>query len=81
MLIYLVKYDKGGDEFYDLILVFYKLVWGSLFDGVLYWYCCILVGGGDLFYVVRCLLVIVIEDIGNVDLWVMEVVFNVWDIF
>lgn len=66
-----VSYDNKGDIFYDLIFVFYKLVRGLDLDVVLYWYVRILDGGGDVFYVGRCLFVIVLEDIGNVDLRVM----------
>lgn len=51
--------------------MFYKLVRGLDFDVVLYWYVCILNGGGDVLYVVCRLLVIVLEDIGNVDFCVM----------
>ena len=77
----LAKYDKGGDEFYDLISAFHKSVRGSSPDGALYWYCRILAGGGDPLYVARRLLAIATEDIGNADPRAMEVALNAWDIF
>ena len=78
---HLAKYDKGGDEFYDLISAFHKSVRGSSPDGALYWYCRILAGGGDPLYVARRLLAIATEDIGNADPRAMEVALNAWDIF
>lgn len=39
-------------------------------DVVLYWLMCMLDGGCDLFYLVCCLICMVIEDIGLVDLCV-----------
>ena len=78
---HLAKYDKGGDEFYDLISAFHKSVRGSSPDGALYWYCRILAGGGDPLYVARRLLAIATEDIGNADPRAMEVALNAWNIF
>ena len=78
---HLAKYDKGGDEFYDLISAFHKSVRGSSPDGALYWYCRILAGGGDPLYVARRLLAIATEDIGNADPRAMEVALHAWDIF
>jgi len=75
------KYDKGGDEFYDLISAFHKSVRGSAPDAALYWYCRILAGGGDPLYVARRLLAIATEDIGNADPRAMQVALNAWDIF
>ncbi|WP_193331820.1 replication-associated recombination protein A [Pseudoalteromonas ulvae] len=78
---HLAKYDKGGDEFYDLISAFHKSVRGSAPDAALYWYCRILAGGGDPLYVARRLLAIATEDIGNADPRAMQVALNAWDIF
>lgn len=78
---HIAKYDKGGDEYYDLISAFHKSVRGSSPDGALYWYCRILAGGGDPLYVARRLLAIATEDIGNADPRAMQVALNAWDIF
>ena len=78
---HLAKYDKGGDEFYDLISAFHKSVRGSSPDGALYWYCRILAGGGDPLYVARRLLAIATEDIGNADPRALQIALNAWDTF
>ncbi len=78
---HLAKYDKGGDEFYDLISAFHKSVRGSAPDAALYWYCRIIAGGGDPLYVARRLLAIATEDIGNADPRAMQVALNAWDIY
>lgn len=64
-------FDNKGDIWYDLIFVVYKLICGLNFDVVLYWFVRMIVVGCDLFYIVCRLLVIVLEDVGNVDLCVM----------
>lgn len=75
------SYDKGGDQFYDMISAFHKSVRGSSPDGALYWYARMLNAGCDPLYVARRLLAIVSEDIGNADPRAMQVALNAWDIF
>ncbi len=75
------QYDKGGDQFYDLISAFHKSVRGSSPDGALYWYARILNSGGDPLYVARRLLAIASEDIGNADPRALQICLNAWDIF
>lgn len=75
---WVVKYDKLGDEYYNLILVLYKLVCGSDLDVVLYWFVWMLEGGEDLCYLVCCLICMVVEDIGLVDFVVQWYCFDVW---
>ena len=77
----LSSYDKNGDMFYNLISAFHKSVRGSDPDAALYWYCRILVGGGDPLYVARRLLAIASEDVGNADPQAMGVAMNAWDCF
>lgn len=74
-------FDKGGDNFYDQILVLYKLVCGLSLDGVLYWFCWMIDGGVDLKYFVWCIVWMVWEDIGLVDLCVLQVVNDVVEIY
>lgn len=75
------QYDKGGDQFYDMISAFHKSVRGSSVDGALYWFARMLVAGCDPLYVARRLLAIATEDIGNADPRAMQVCLNAWDIF
>ena len=75
------QYDKGGDQFYDMISAFHKSVRGSAGDAALYWYARMLVAGCDPLYIARRLLAIATEDIGNADPRAMQVCLNAWDIF
>ncbi|MDY6891038.1 MAG: replication-associated recombination protein A [Pseudomonadota bacterium] len=75
------RFDKGGDQFYDMISAFHKSVRGSSPDGALYWYCRMLDGGADPLYVARRLVAIASEDIGNADPRAMQVALAAWDAF
>ncbi len=77
----LIKYDKGGDAFYDLISAFHKSVRGSDPNAALYWYARIVEAGGDPLYVARRILAIATEDVGLADPLAMQVALNAWDIF
>ncbi|WP_416308434.1 replication-associated recombination protein A [Neptunicella sp. SCSIO 80796] len=74
-------FDKGGDQYYDMLSALHKSVRGSSPDGALYWYARILQGGGDPFIVARRLLAIASEDIGNADPRALQITLNAWDIF
>ncbi|HGO5847813.1 TPA: replication-associated recombination protein A [Mannheimia haemolytica] len=75
------RFDKGGDRYYDLISALHKSIRGSSADGALYWYARILTAGGDPLYVVRRLLAIASEDIGNADPRAMQIAIVAWDCF
>jgi putative ATPase len=75
------RYDKGGDLFYDQISAFHKSVRGSNADGALYWCCRMLDAGCDPLYIVRRLVAIASEDIGNADPRAMQVALSAWDAF
>jgi len=75
------RYDKNGDIFYDQISAFHKSVRGSSPDGALYWYARMLDAGCDPLYVVRRLVAIASEDIGNADPRALEITLNAWDAF
>jgi len=75
------RYDKGGDIFYDQISALHKSVRGSSPDGALYWYARMLDAGCDPLYVVRRLVAIASEDIGNADPRALEITINAWDAF
>ena len=61
------RYDKGGDQFYDVISALHKSVRGSHPDGALYWFARMLDGGVDARYIVRRLIRMASEDIGLAD--------------
>ena len=61
------RYDKGGDQFYDVISALHKSVRGSNPDAALYWLVRMLDGGVDARYITRRLIRMASEDIGNAD--------------
>jgi len=60
-------YDKGGEEHYNVISAFIKSIRGSDPDGALYWLARMLEGGGDPLFILRRLVIVASEDIGNAD--------------
>ncbi len=74
-------FDKGGDIFYQQLSAFHKSVRGSSPDGALYWMARMLVGGCDPKTIVRRLLAIASEDIGNADPRALEITLNAAQVF
>jgi len=62
-----VLYDKDGDAHYDTISAFIKSVRGSDPDAALYWLAKMLYAGEDPRFIVRRLLILAGEDIGQAD--------------
>lgn len=63
----LPRYDKGGDEHFNLISALHKSVRSSDPDAALYWLACMLEGGEDRIYIGRRLVRMAAEDIGLAD--------------
>lgn len=63
----MARYDKSGEEHYNLISALHKAVRGSDPDGALYWLARMLDGGEDPLYIARRLVRMAIEDIGLAD--------------
>ena len=61
------RYDKSGEEHYNLISALHKAVRGSDPDGALYWFARMVEGGEDPMYLARRLVRMAIEDIGLAD--------------
>lgn len=72
------RFDKGGEQFYDLISAFHKSVRGSSPDGALYWLCRMLDGGIDPLYLARRMVRIASEDIGNADPRALGLAIDAW---
>ncbi|MEJ2355909.1 MAG: replication-associated recombination protein A, partial [candidate division WOR-3 bacterium] len=68
-----VIYDKSGEEHYNLISAFIKSVRGSDPDAALYWMSRMLKGGEDPLFIVRRMIILASEDIGNADPRAIEV--------
>lgn len=62
-----VRYDKSGDQHYDVISAFIKSMRGSDPDAALYWFARMLYAGEDPRFIVRRLLVHAAEDVGMAD--------------
>jgi putative ATPase len=61
------KYDKGGEEHFNIISALHKAVRGSDVEGALYWLARMLAGGEDPLYVARRVVRMATEDVGLAD--------------
>ncbi len=61
------RYDKSGEEHYNLISALHKAVRGSDPDGALYWLARMLDGGENPMYIARRLVRMALEDVGVAD--------------
>lgn len=61
------RYDKGGDEHYDIVSAFIKSMRGSDPDAAVYWLARMLAGGEDPKFIARRIFILASEDIGNAD--------------
>ncbi|HHT69333.1 MAG TPA: replication-associated recombination protein A [Firmicutes bacterium] len=62
-----VRYDKSGDNHYDVISAFIKSLRGSDADAALYWYARMVYANENPRFIVRRLLVHASEDVGMAD--------------
>ena len=63
----LKNFDKGSDIFYEQISALHKSVRGSDPDAALYWLIRMIDGGCDPLYIIRRVIRMATEDIGNAD--------------
>ncbi|HEV7527981.1 MAG TPA: replication-associated recombination protein A, partial [Solirubrobacteraceae bacterium] len=68
-----ILYDKGGDLHYDLISAWIKATRGSDPDASLYYLAVMLEGGEDARFIVRRMVILASEDIGNADPQALQV--------
>src|SRR5699024_3601733 len=61
----IARYDKSGEQHYDLVSAFIKSIRGSDPDEALYWMARMLKGGEDPVFIARRMLIAASEDIGN----------------
>jgi len=73
-----LRFDKGGDDFYDQISALHKSVRGSDPDAALYWFARMIVSGCDPLYLARRICRMASEDIGNADPRALELAINAW---
>ena len=59
------RYDKSGEQHYDIISAFIKSIRGSDPNGAVYWLARMIEGGEDVKFIARRMLILASEDIGN----------------
>ena len=60
-----VRYDKTGEQHYDIISAFIKSIRGSDPNAAVYWLARMIEGGEDVKFIARRMLILASEDIGN----------------
>jgi putative ATPase len=75
------KYDKSGDEHYNLISALHKSVRGSDPDAALYWFARMLEGGEDPRFLARRITRMAVEDIGLADQNAMGICLQAWETY
>ena len=75
------KYDKSGDEHYNLISALHKSVRGSDPDAALYWFARMLTGGEDPRYLARRITRMAVEDIGLADPQAQAHCLHAWEVY
>ncbi len=61
----LARYDKTGEQHYDIISAFIKSIRGSDPNAAIYWLARMVAGGEDVKFIARRMLILASEDIGN----------------
>lgn len=75
------KYDKGGEEHYNLISALHKSVRGSDPDAALYWFARMLAGGEDPRFLARRITRMAVEDIGLADPAAQTHCLHAWEVY
>jgi putative ATPase len=60
-----VRFDKTGEQHYDIISAFIKSIRGSDPNAAIYWLARMIEGGEDVKFIARRMLILAAEDIGN----------------
>lgn len=61
----IIRYDKTGEQHYDIVSAFIKSIRGSDPNGAVYWLARMIEGGEDVKFIARRLVISASEDIGN----------------
>jgi putative ATPase len=75
------KYDKSGEEHYNLISALHKSVRGSDPDAALYWFARMLEGGEDPRFLARRITRMAVEDIGLADPQAQTLCLHAWETY
>ncbi|PQJ14410.1 replication-associated recombination protein A [Aureicoccus marinus] len=60
-----MRYDKDGEQHYDIVSAYIKSIRGSDPNAAVYWLARMIEGGEDVKFIARRLLILASEDIGN----------------
>jgi putative ATPase len=74
-----LRYDRAGDEHYNLISALHKSIRNSDPDAALYWLARMIEGGEDPRFIARRLIRIASEDVGLADPWAILQATAAWD--
>ena len=61
----IARYDKTGEQHYDIISAFIKSIRGSDPNAAVYWLARMIEGGEDIKFIARRMIILASEDIGN----------------
>ena len=76
-----LRYDKAGDEHYNVISAFIKSMRGSDPDAAVYWMMRMIEAGEDPLFIARRMVIFAAEDIGNADPQALQVAVAAKDAF
>ncbi len=76
-----LRYDKAGEEHYNVISAFIKSLRGSDPDAALYWLMRMIEAGEDPLFIARRMIIFAAEDIGNADPQALQVAVAAKDAF
>ena len=62
-----LRYDRAGDQHYDIVSAFIKSMRGSDPDAAVYYLAAMLEGGEDARFIARRMVILASEDVGNAD--------------
>ena len=74
-----LRYDRKGEEHYNVISAFIKSMRGSDPDAALYWMVRMLEAGEDALFIARRMVIFAAEDVGNADPRALQVALAVKD--
>ncbi len=75
----IVRYDKAGDQHYDVISAFIKSLRGSDPDAALYWLWTMLEAGEDPEFIARRMIILASEDVGLADSIALGIAVDAFD--
>ncbi|MCK5783234.1 MAG: replication-associated recombination protein A, partial [Desulfobacterales bacterium] len=76
-----LRYDKTGEEHYNLISAFHKSLRGSDPDAALYWLGRMLAAGEDPVYIARRMVRFASEDVGNADPYALQITMSAMEAY